>query len=105
MRFLLSAALAAFAFAAQAAPAVPSGVSLMPRGDGWWFVDGKGLVLYTYERDERTPGKSDCNADCATTSPPLAAPADAKPVGDWSLISRLDGSKQCAYRGKPIYTY
>ena len=31
--------------------------------------------------------------------------ADAKPEGDLSIVTRDDGAKQWAYKGKPIYTY
>ena len=37
--------------------------------------------------------------------PPLAAPADAKPMGNWTVLTREDGSKQWAYKGKPLYTF
>ena len=107
MRLAASVAVLALAFAvpALADPAVPAGVAVKARGDGWWFVNDKGLVLYTYERDERVPGKSDCNAECAQAWPPLVAPADAKPVGDWSIITRVDNKAQWAYKGRPLYTY
>lgn len=46
----------------------------------------------------------------ATTSaprsgPPVTAAADAKASGDLSVITRDDGSKQWAYKGKPVYLY
>ena len=106
MRLAVSLAVLALTTSiAWAAPAVPDGISVKARGDGWWFLNDKGLVLYTYERDERTPGKSDCNADCAQAWPPLLAPADAKPVGDWATITRVDNKPQWAYKGRPLYTY
>jgi predicted lipoprotein with Yx(FWY)xxD motif len=37
------------------------------------------------------------------SGPPLAARADAKPSGDWTVVTRDDGSKQWAYKGRPIY--
>ena len=67
------------------------------------FVDAKGMTLYTFDRD--TPGKSNCNGPCAVNWPPFGAPADAKPTGDWSVITREDGRKQWAYKGKPLYTW
>jgi hypothetical protein len=36
---------------------------------------------------------------------PLAAAADAKPMGDWTVVTRDDGSKQWAYKGKPLYSF
>ena len=59
--------------------------------------------LYTFGQD--APGKSNCNDRCATAWPPLVAPADAKPVGKWTVIKRDDGSPQWAWDGKPVYTF
>jgi predicted lipoprotein with Yx(FWY)xxD motif len=66
------------------------------------FADPNGMTLYVFA-DDTVPGQSACAGDCATDWPALAAPADAKPAGDWSLAARVDGTKQWAYRGKPLY--
>jgi len=62
-----------------------------------------GMTLYTFDND--TAGKSVCNDGCAKNWPPLAAAADAKPQGDYSIVTRDDGSKQWAYQGKPLYLF
>ena len=41
---------------------------------------------------------------CAQVWPPLYASADAKPVGNWSIITRDDGKKQWAYDHSAVYT-
>lgn len=70
---------------------------------GLKLVDLKGMTLYTYERD--TSGKtSNCNGKCAETWVPLAATAEAKAIGDFTVINREDGSKMWAYRYRPLYT-
>lgn len=33
------------------------------------------------------------------------AGTDAKASGDWSIVTRDDGGKQWAYKGKPLYVY
>ncbi|MGY8631587.1 hypothetical protein RAD15_03695 [Bradyrhizobium sp. 14AA] len=67
------------------------------------LVDLKGMTLYYYERD--TSGKtSNCNGKCVESWVPLPATADAKAVGDFTVISRDDGSKMWAYRYRPLYT-
>ena len=66
--------------------------------------DSTGMPLYTFARDT-TPGKSACNGPCATAWPPLTATATDKDAGDWTVITRDDGGKQWAYKGKPLYTY
>ena len=68
------------------------------------LTDAKGMTLYTFDRDA-TPGKSACNGACATNWPPLLAAADAQSMGEWSLITRDDGGKQWAYKGKPLYAW
>jgi predicted lipoprotein with Yx(FWY)xxD motif len=67
------------------------------------LVDTQGMTLYTFDND--TAGKSVCNGPCASAWPPVLAAADAKPEGDMSLVTRDDGSKQWAYKGKPVYLY
>jgi predicted lipoprotein with Yx(FWY)xxD motif len=55
--------------------------------------------------DTDTDGKSTCYATCAQNWPPLLAGADAKPVGDFTIITRDDDTKQWAYKGKPLYYF
>jgi predicted lipoprotein with Yx(FWY)xxD motif len=67
------------------------------------LVDLKGMTLYYYEHD--TTGKtSNCNGKCTESWVPLAATADAKANGDFTVIDRNDGSKMWAYRHRPLYT-
>lgn len=67
------------------------------------LVDAKGMTLYTFDKD--SDGKSACNGPCATNWPPLMAAADAKASGDWTIVTRDDGSKMWALKGKPLYTF
>lgn len=62
-----------------------------------------GMTLYTFDRDAAGSGKSVCNGPCATNWPPLLAGADTKASGDYSIVTRDDGQKQVAYKGKPLY--
>jgi predicted lipoprotein with Yx(FWY)xxD motif len=96
----LSAALAATLFAGAAlaadAPAVPThGVLATPAG----------ATVYTFDKDSAGSGKSACNGPCAKLWPPLAAQASDAASGEWSIVTRDDGSKQWAYKGWPLYTY
>lgn len=93
----LSAALAACStMTSESAPAhVQSGA----------LVDAKGMTLYTFDRDPAGSGKSVCVDQCAKAWPPLVAAGDAKPVGEYTVITRSDGTKQWAYKGKPLYTW
>lgn len=67
------------------------------------LVDSKGMTLYTFDRD--ATGKSNCNGQCAQNWPPLMAAANAAPSGNWTVVTRDDGTKQWAYKGKPLYTW
>ncbi|UEM17090.1 hypothetical protein J4G43_024385 [Bradyrhizobium barranii subsp. barranii] len=83
------------------ATTAPAKVVLTKQGPT--LVDLKGMTLYTYERD--TTGKtSNCNGKCAESFVPLPATVDAKAIGDFTVISRNDGSKMWAYRYRPLYT-
>ena len=70
---------------------------------GQAFVDDKGMTLYTFDKD--MAGKSACNGPCATAWPPMMASATATAAGEWTVVTRDDGSKQWAYKAKPLYTY
>lgn len=79
---------------AQTAPAMAKDGALVGAND---------MTLYTFDKDAAGSGKSACNGPCATNWPPLMARAEDKASGDWSIITRDDGSKQWAYKGKPLY--
>ena len=70
--------------------------------DGVW-VGPNGMTLYTFDRDTMGSGKSVCNGPCATQWPPLMASASDSPAGEWTIVVRDDGSRQWAWRGKPVY--
>lgn len=94
----LAALACAVLLAACASPArMPASVA-----DGV-FVGPNGMTLYTFDRDAAGSGKSVCNGPCATNWPPLMAGAEAKASGEWTVIVRDDGSRQWAWRGKPVY--
>jgi len=97
MKMKSLAALAAVAFAAAACAGAPT------KTDGGVLTDQKGMTLYTFDKDMN--GKSACNGPCAKNWPPLAASSDATANGDYTVITRDDGTKQWAYKGKPLYAW
>jgi len=105
MRKTLSASVAACAFLISIAAALgqtpPAKTADTSKGKA--LVDGKGMTLYVFDRD--AAGKSNCTGQCATNWPPFAAAGDAKPSGDWTIITRDDGGKQWAYKGRPLYDW
>ena len=67
------------------------------------LVGSNDMTLYVFDKDAAGSGKSACNGPCAANWPPLMASADTKADGDWSIVTRDDGSRQWAYKGKPLY--
>ena len=67
------------------------------------LVGPNGMTLYVFDKDEAGSGKSVCNGPCAVNWPPLKAEGAAAASGDWSVITRDDGSRQWSYKGKPLY--
>ena len=90
--------------AAVAAAPKPAPSNLPPiRQRGGILVDLKGRGLYNFKGDK--PGKSVCIAQCILLWPPILADANAKPSGDFTLVTRDDGQKQWAFKGKPLYRW
>jgi hypothetical protein len=104
MKHALIAVLAAAALgiAACSAPAKdPAGTADTAKGKA--LVDAKGMTLYTFAKD--TDGKSACNGQCAINWPPLKVADGSAATGAYTVVTRDDGSKQWAYKGKALYTW
>jgi predicted lipoprotein with Yx(FWY)xxD motif len=69
------------------------------------LANGSGMTLYIFDKDVAGSGKSSCSGPCTALWPAFSAAADAKPEGDFTVITRDDGNKQWAYKGNPLYTY
>jgi predicted lipoprotein with Yx(FWY)xxD motif len=73
------------------------------------LVDAGGFSLYIFASDVEGSGQSACVAGCSSAWPPLVV--DGLPTagpgvtGDLGLITRLDGSLQVTYNGKPLYRW
>ena len=70
---------------------------------GGVLTGSNGLTLYTFDKDAAGSGKSVCNDACATNWPPLLVSGSDAAIGDYSVITRDDGKKQWALKGKPLY--
>jgi predicted lipoprotein with Yx(FWY)xxD motif len=101
----LSARFAPFAGAAllAACSSVPWSSSGPASVSDGVYVGPNGMTLYTFDRDTMGSGKSVCNGQCATNWPPLMASGSSASSGDWTVVTRDDGTKQWAFRGKPVY--
>jgi predicted lipoprotein with Yx(FWY)xxD motif len=101
---LLFAPAAALLLAACGSMSMPGAAAPAQMSDGV-LAGANGMTLYTFDKDPAGSGKSACNGPCATLWPPLAASAADQSSGDWSVVVRDDGSRQWAYKGKPLYYY
>ena len=96
-KILLSLALAATLGACASMMSSPA------KMEGGVMVGPNGMTLYTFDKDTAGSGKSVCVDKCAVNWPPFMAAAGASAKGDWSIITRADGSSQWAYKGAPLY--
>ena len=87
--------------AALLACTLPLGAAAQGMAKDGMLVGPNGMTLYTFDKD--AGGKSACNGPCATNWPPLMADAGAAAKGDWTVVTRDDGKKQWAFKGKPLY--
>jgi predicted lipoprotein with Yx(FWY)xxD motif len=71
------------------------------RVDNGVFVGPNGMTLYTFDKDPL--GRSVCYAKCAADWPPLMVTGGPPPTPEWTIVTRDDGGRQWAYRGKPLY--
>ena len=100
--FLATVAISAASMVASVAVVAADAPTKMAGG---FLVAGNGMTLYTFDNDKAVSGKSVCNGPCAGLWPPVMASSTDQPAGDYSMVTRDDGSRQLAYKGKPLYFY
>ena len=95
---------AAPALALDANTAVPVDISMIQEKDGIVFQNTFAQPFYVWDKD--APGKSNCAGHCAEVWIPVyPSTREATNIGDFTVITRTDGEKQWAYKGKPLYTF
>jgi predicted lipoprotein with Yx(FWY)xxD motif len=73
--------------------------------------DGAGFTLYRFDKDTASPSKSNCNAACAVTWPPVLVQRGSKifftgvPRNAIGVVRRDDGNLQVTLGGWPIYRF
>jgi predicted lipoprotein with Yx(FWY)xxD motif len=81
---------------------VPAGIKTRETVAGLTLVNHKGKTLYYSEAG------TECVGECTKTWEPLAAAAIADThaqASDWSIVTRSDGLRQWAFKGKGLHTY
>jgi len=90
----------------EPAPPVPSWITVQNSDMGRVLADAKGFTIYAFIGDLEKVKRSTCNDECVKANLRSLVPAnDAKPVGNFSIITHKDGSRQWAYKGDPLYTF
>jgi predicted lipoprotein with Yx(FWY)xxD motif len=82
------------AFAAQANPTIERNGMLASK-------DGR--TLYTFDKD--SAGVSNCSGGCLAAWPAFTVADPSAAGGDFSVLTRSDGTKQWAHKGKPLYFF
>jgi predicted lipoprotein with Yx(FWY)xxD motif len=82
---------------------VGGAIKTMEIGGKQVLTDANGMTLYTFDKD--TPGVSNCYDDCAVKWPPLFAADDATDSGEFTVVTRTDGTKMWAHEGWPLYLW
>jgi predicted lipoprotein with Yx(FWY)xxD motif len=95
----VSTAVLALLFSSTALAADPAPL----RSASGMLVNSAGMTVYTYDKDVPDSGKSSCVAACAKNWPPVMA--EGTPPAPYSVVTREDGGKQLAHKGKPLYTF
>ena len=86
---------------------VPAGIEarLVSSAQAVVLTDFEGFTLYTPD-GVAGGGRRTCSGrGCETGWLPVPAPALALDVGQFSVVTRTDGSRQWAYQGRPLYRY
>lgn len=94
MNFAMTAAAAALSLVAFG----PAGLQMTTAG---YLADQDGMSLYVFDKDG--PGTSNCYGGCAKSWPPLMVSGNASAEGDFTLVTRRDGTLQWALDGQPLY--
>ncbi len=81
----------------------PPGIGVQRTLVGYVLIDQKKMTLYALDKDKADG--SGCDGVCTQNWSPMWAPTVAHGFGDWSVLTRKDGSRQWAFKGKPIYRY
>ena len=86
---------------------VPAGIEarLVSSAQAVVLTDFEGLTLYVPYGDAAHDDQTCADRRCERDWLPVPAPALALDVGQFSVVTREDGSRQWAHRGRPLYRY
>ena len=94
----------------EPAPTLPPWATIQPSDAGELVANPQGLTVYSHGTNARGQRRNQVDVKCPDGTCidaqwlPLLAEADAKPVGNWTVVDQPDGKKQWAYKGQRLYT-
>jgi predicted lipoprotein with Yx(FWY)xxD motif len=83
---------------------MPAEIRQGPTVLGKVLTDAKGMTLYTAAADA-PGGKPGCSGQCLWSWTPVTAPMMARAFADWTVVELDNGSRQWAFKGKPLYRH
>ena len=96
----------------EAPPPVPPWVTYQNSDAGEVLADSAGFVIYALTTEKlgvrllEFQSLTSCVGECVRTYwRPIAAAADAKPVGNWTIVKGFDGVNQWAYKGEMLFIH
>ena len=91
----------------EPAPGNPPWVTRQKSDGGELLADANGLTLYAHDLSRPKPFIIGFARDMERPElwKPVLAEPDAKPIGNWSIITNADGTRQWAHKGQPLYTH
>jgi predicted lipoprotein with Yx(FWY)xxD motif len=94
-------------FQPAATIALPDGIDarLAPSAQSVVLTDVNGLTLYAYDGQITRDGQGCFAKGCVFGWTPVAAPSLASDIGEFTVITRGDGTTQWAFKKQPLYTF
>lgn len=94
-------------FTPAAALSLPDGVDvrLVSSVQAVALTDARGFTLYAFDGDPKQDRQNCIASGCDARWLAVAAPALAAGFGDFSVVTRADGSTQWAYKKRALYTH
>ena len=94
-------------FSPAASMSLPDGVDvrLVHSVQAVALTDASGFTLYSFDGDPKKDQQNCIASGCDARWIAVAAPALAAGFGDFSVVTRADGSVQWAYKKRPLYTH
>jgi len=86
---------------------IPDGfdLRLVDSGQGVVLTDFEGYSLYSFADNSGSAGDACAGKGCYEHWTPIAAAALARGFGDFSVIDRIDGTRQWAIQGKALFRF